>query len=105
MEELVPWLWIIVIALVFWLLVIRPASRRQKELVRMQSALSVGDEVLLTSGVYGTIAVVADDHLMVTVAPEVTLKVARGAVGGVVPGQREDAEPGEEPRRDESEEL
>jgi preprotein translocase subunit YajC len=67
-----------------WFFLIRPASRRQKELVRMQSALGVGDEVMLTSGVYGTVTTVADDHALVEVATGVVIKVARGAVGQIV---------------------
>jgi preprotein translocase subunit YajC len=79
------------IALLFWLLIIRPASRRQKELGRMQNSLDVGDEVMLTSGVFGTLQSLADDHVMVEVADGVTLKVARGAIGSVV----QQAEPDE----------
>jgi preprotein translocase subunit YajC len=67
-----------------WFFLIRPASRRQKDLARMQSALEVGDEVMLTSGVYGTVAAVADDHALVEVATGVVIKIARGAVGQVV---------------------
>ena len=72
------------IALLFWLFIIRPASQRQKELRRMQSSLDVGSEVVLTSGVYGTVAQLEDDHLLLQVADGVVLKVARGAVGSVV---------------------
>jgi preprotein translocase subunit YajC len=84
-EGLVSLLPLVGIALLFWLLIIRPAQRRQKELGRMQSSLDVGDEVMLTSGVFGTIRSLADDHMMVDVAEGVTLKVARGAIGSVVP--------------------
>ena len=69
------------IVLLFWFFIIRPASRRQKELGRMQSSLSVGDEVLLTSGVYATVRQLEDDHLLVEIAEGVVVKVARGAVG------------------------
>ena len=72
------------LALLFWLFIIRPASQRQKELRRMQSSLDVGSEVVLTSGVYGTVAQLEDDHLLLQVADGVVLKVARGAVGSVV---------------------
>jgi preprotein translocase subunit YajC len=78
--ELLP---LVGIALLFWLFIIRPASRRQKELGRMQSSLTVGDEIVLTSGVYGTVGRVEDDHLLVEVAPGVSIKVARGAVGSI----------------------
>jgi preprotein translocase subunit YajC len=75
---------IVAIALLFWLLIIRPASRRQRELSRMQGSLEVGDEVMLTSGVYASVAEIADDHLRVEIAEGVTIRVARGAIGSVI---------------------
>lgn len=71
------------IALLFWLFIIRPQSRRQKELRSMQSSLSVGDEVMLTSGVFATVQAIEDDHVLVEIAPGVTIKVVRGAVGSI----------------------
>ncbi len=58
--ELLP---LVGIALLFWLFIIRPASRRQKELGRMQSSLTVGDEIVLTSGVFATVQGIEDDHV------------------------------------------
>ena len=84
MQELASLLPIIGIALLFWLLIIRPASKRQKAQARMQGALSVGDDVMLTSGIYGRVTATEDDRLHVEVAPGVTIKVARGAVASVV---------------------
>ncbi|MDF1605585.1 preprotein translocase subunit YajC [Nocardioides sp. YIM 152315] len=72
------------IVLLFWLFIIRPASKRQKELGRMQSSLSEGDEVVLTSGIFGTVSHVDDDHLRVVIADGVDIKVARGAIGSKV---------------------
>jgi preprotein translocase subunit YajC len=93
--ELVSLLPIVGIALLFWLLIIRPASRRQKELVRMQSALEVGDEVMLTSGIFGRLTSTEGDHLTVELAPGVTVKVARGAIASVVRGDVAADEPEE----------
>jgi preprotein translocase subunit YajC len=84
-QDLVSLLPIIGIALLFWLLIIRPQSRRQKAVVAMQSRLEAGSEVMLTSGVFGTIEMVEDDHVLLRVADGVVLKVAKGAVGNVVP--------------------
>jgi preprotein translocase subunit YajC len=83
-EELVSLLPIVGIALLFWLLLIRPASRRQKDLRRLQNSLSVGDEVMLTSGIFGRLTSVEGEHLHVTVSDGVELKVARGAIASVV---------------------
>jgi preprotein translocase subunit YajC len=87
-EGLVSLLPLVAIALLFWLLIIRPASRRQKEQVRMQSSLTLGDEVMLTSGIFGTVTELTDDRLMVEVAPGVAVRVARGAIGTVVPREQ-----------------
>ncbi len=84
MPELVSLLPIVGIALLFWLLIIRPASRRQKELVRMQGSLNVGDEVMLTSGIFGRLTTTEADHLRVEIAEGVTIRVARGAIASVV---------------------
>ena len=81
------------IALLFWLFIIRPASRRQKELGRMQSSLTVGDEILLTSGVFATVQAIEDDHVLVEIAEGVSIKIARGAVGSIVTKVEELDEP------------
>jgi preprotein translocase subunit YajC len=93
--ELASLLPLIGIAFLFWLFIIRPASRRQRELGRMQSSLTVGDEIVLTSGVYGTVHQLGDDHVLVAIAPGVVIKVARGAVGTIATKtDTQDDEPG-----------
>ena len=82
---------IIAIVVIFWLFVIAPASRRQKATSQMQSALAVGDEVVLTSGIFGTVTGVEDAYLLVGLAPGVEVKVARSAIGAVVPEDYDDA--------------
>jgi preprotein translocase subunit YajC len=91
-QELGALLPFVAIALLFWLLIIRPASRRQKAMVQMQSAVSVGDEIILTSGVYGQVAEMEDSVLHLTIADGITIKVARGAVGTVVRPEEEPTE-------------
>ncbi len=95
MQEIVPVLTLVGFALLLWLLLVRPQARRQRELVHMQSTLEVGDEVILTSGVYGTIRSLDEDVAQVQIADGVTIKVARGAVGRVLHDEaaHEDAAP------------
>ena len=50
MSELAPLLWIVAIALIFWLLIIRPAQRRQKDIAQVQASIAPGETVILTSG-------------------------------------------------------
>ncbi len=93
--ELVSLLPIVGIAFLFWLLIIRPASKRQRELSRMQGALKPGDEVMLTSGIFGTLRDTDADRVRVEVADGVTLQVARGAIGTVLNPTLVDDEPEE----------
>jgi preprotein translocase subunit YajC len=83
-QSLTPVLFIVVIALLLWLVMVRPQVRRQRELRDMQSTLEVGDEVMLTSGVFGTVRDLDDDVAHVEISDGVTIKVVRGAVGKVV---------------------
>jgi preprotein translocase subunit YajC len=96
-EGIVSLLPLVAIALLFWLLIIRPASKRQKDQARMQSAVSEGEQVMLTSGIYGTVTELNDDRLSVEIAPGVVVRVARGAIGSVVPTEEPDEELVEEP--------
>lgn len=81
--ELLQLLPLVGIALLFYLMIVRPTQRRNRELVAMQSSLSVGDDVLLTSGVHGTLTGLGEDHVFVEIAEGVIIKVARGAIGNV----------------------
>lgn len=93
MKDLAPLLWIVAIAAIFWLLIIRPAQRRQKEVAQVQSSIAVGETVVLTSGIFGTVSETDDTTLVVEIAPGVNIKVVRGAVGSVVRPE----EPADEP--------
>ncbi len=84
MPELLQLLPLVGIALLFYLLIIRPAQRRTRELTRMQSSLEVGERVMLTSGFHGRLTELAGDHVFVELAEGVVVKVARGAIGSVL---------------------
>ncbi|HJR39867.1 MAG TPA: preprotein translocase subunit YajC [Nocardioidaceae bacterium] len=83
-DQLAGILPLVLIVLAFWFLVIRPARKRQHEMTRIQNSVDVGAEVMLGSGIYGTVTAVADDTLQLQVAPGTTMKVARQAVVRVV---------------------
>lgn len=82
--QLLPLLAIVVI---FWLMVVRPASRRQKEVQRLQSGLAVGQRVMLASGIFGTIVNLTDDRVLLELAPGVQVEAVRGAVASVDEGE------------------
>lgn len=82
---------------VLWFVLIRPQKRRQIEQQQMLNKLDVGDEVVTAGGIYGTITAVEDDDVMVRIAPELEVKVARRAIGGVVRPEEDEPEPVDEP--------
>jgi preprotein translocase subunit YajC len=98
-----PFLILIGIALLFWFAMIRPQQRRQQALGRMQGALSVGDEVMLTSGIIGVLRSLDEKTVELEVSEGVTLRAVRAAVGQVMtPVARDDetelaADPAAEP--------
>ena len=96
MDQLAGLLPIIGILLLFWLLIIRPQSRRQKALRELQGGLAPGNQVMLSSGMYGVVEQVSDDRVHLRIADGVTIEVARGAVANVVPAEEPPAEPTDE---------
>jgi preprotein translocase subunit YajC len=75
----------VLIALVFWLLILRPQRRRAQQLKDTQSELGIGAEVMLGSGIYGTVANLDDTTtIMIELSPGTTVKVARQAVVRIV---------------------
>lgn len=80
-NNLLPLLYLFLIIAAFYLLVIRPQRSRARRTAAMQSQLAPGDEVMLTSGIFGTIAAVDDQIAFITVANGIEIKVDRRAVG------------------------
>jgi preprotein translocase subunit YajC len=81
--EIVSLLPLFAIVLLFWLMVVRPASRRQKDMVRLQQSLQVGQRVMLSSGIFGTIRSLTDDRARVELAAGVEVEVVRAAINAV----------------------
>lgn len=85
----------VLIILVFWFLVIRPARKRQRDMSQIQSSVSIGAEVMLGSGIYGTVVGVEDDTVRIEVAPGTAIRVARQAVVRVISESPVPEEPSE----------
>lgn len=69
----------------FFFLLVRPQRQRQRQAQQVQAALSLGVEVMTTSGIFGTVAGIADDMVTVEVSPGVHVRFLRGAIARVVP--------------------
>ena len=67
---------------IFYLLVLMPMRKRQKKVADFQSALKVGDRVIMTSGIFGEITRLNEGSVQVQIADKVRINVARSAIGG-----------------------
>jgi preprotein translocase subunit YajC len=74
-----------------YLLLWRPQQRRMAAVRKLQGEIQEGDEVLTTSGIYGTIVRLGESDADLEIAPNTVVHIARGAIG-----QRLDAEAGRE---------
>lgn len=77
-------IFVVVLLGLFWLLLVRPqraGARRQQELLR---SLELGDEIVSAGGLYGVIRALDDDELEVEIADGLVVRMARGAVAGIV---------------------
>jgi preprotein translocase subunit YajC len=86
---LVTFLPLVVIMVIFYVLLILPAQRRQKKTQAMLSALKTGDKVLTSGGIYGTIVGLEGEAVQLRIADQVKVKVARSAVTGIQPESKE----------------
>jgi len=68
---------------IFYLLVLMPMRRRQKKVQEFQSSLKVGDRVITTGGIYGTINKLDEKSVHLQIADKVRIEIARAAIGGL----------------------
>ena len=68
---------------VFYMLLIRPQQKRQRQLQETISQLKAGDRIVTTGGVIGTITLVRDTSFLIRSADKSILEIARSAVAGI----------------------
>ncbi|TML57456.1 MAG: preprotein translocase subunit YajC [Actinobacteria bacterium] len=94
---------IVVLFALFWLLLIRPQRRRRAEQSALTQNVEVGDEIVTAGGLFGHVQGVADDELLVEIAPGTNVRIARRAVAGIVGPEDEEADEEEAEAEDEPE--
>ena len=76
-----------------WLFLILPSRRRAQAQRELIASVEVGDEILTVGGLYGRVLDVhGEDELLVEIAPDTHVRVARRAVAAVLPPEDEPAE-------------
>lgn len=69
----------------FYMLLIRPQQKRQKEHRQMAEKLAKGDEVVTQGGVFGRITKVGESFLSIEVSDGIEVKIQRSAVSALMP--------------------
>lgn len=73
------------IFLVFWLLFIRPQSKKMKEHKAMVEELKKGDEVVTNGGVLGKVVGLHENFVTIEISKETEINVQRMAVASLMP--------------------
>ena len=80
-----PWLQLIPFALIlgiFYFVMIMPMRKRQQKVQEFQGGLKVGDKVITSGGIFGSITRVSDQTVQLQVANNVRIEVSRPAIVG-----------------------
>lgn len=80
MSALVQWGFLLLLLIFFWAVAMRPARRQRESMAQLQDGLQVGDEVVTSSGIFGSIAQLADTRVGLEIAPGVVIEMSRQAV-------------------------
>ncbi len=86
-----PLIFLAAMAAVFWFLLIRPQRQRRVAHQTMVSGLGSGDEVITAGGIFGRVRSIADDHILLEIAPGTEIRLAKEAVATIVPKENEPA--------------
>ncbi|MDE7442405.1 MAG: preprotein translocase subunit YajC [Muribaculaceae bacterium] len=80
-------LMIVAMVVIFYFFMIRPQSKKQKEIKQAREAMKNGDRVVTAGGIHGRIKEIKDSTIIMEVAPGVSLKVDKNSVYPVIEEQ------------------
>ena len=69
---------------IFYFMIIRPQQKRSKEREKLLSAVQKGDKVILSSGLYGTVAGLEEKTVLLDVGNNIKMKFERSAIASVI---------------------
>ncbi|MBC7246597.1 MAG: preprotein translocase subunit YajC [Actinobacteria bacterium] len=93
---------IVGLIVIFYFMLIRPQQKRMRQQMELMNNLRAGDDVMTSSGIYGVITEVEEDTVLLEVAEDVEIRVAKSAIARVFSAKEEPEE--EEPEEETVEE-
>jgi preprotein translocase subunit YajC len=82
----------VLLLIVMYVMMIRPQRQRQQQHQTMIDACGVGDDVLTTGGIYGTITEAEGDDLVVEIADGMSVHMTRRGIAAVLPPEDEEVD-------------
>ena len=79
----------IVIFVIFYFFIIRPQSKRQKEMQKMLESVKKGDKVVTSGGILGLVTEVKGNILTIKIAKDTEVDFRKSAVSTVVTAEVE----------------
>lgn len=70
----------LLVAVIFYFLLIRPQKKQQKELKERQDGLKPGDKVVSAGGIFGIVREVKEAAVMLEIAPNTVIKIAKTSI-------------------------
>lgn len=90
MELIAAFLPFLIILGVFWLFLIRPQQKQQKEHQQMINNLKVGDQIITIGGIKGKIIKIKDNNIRLRISSNVDIDLVKSSVGHLDKAEQEE---------------
>ena len=67
---------------IFYFVILLPMKRKQQKVDTFLAALKVGDKVVTSGGIYGSITEISDQAVQLQIADKVRIRLSRSAIVG-----------------------
>jgi preprotein translocase subunit YajC len=87
-SQLISFLPLVLVFIIFYFLLIRPQQKKSKEHQHMLGKLKKNDEVMTSGGIYGKVTALTDNIVTLEIAPNVRIRVNRPQISAVLTGEK-----------------
>jgi preprotein translocase subunit YajC len=74
------WIMMIAIFVIMYFFMIRPQSKKQKEINNFRKTIQVGQKVITSGGIYGEIKEINDNYIVLEIASNVKIKIDKNSI-------------------------
>ena len=87
-SQLISFLPLVLVFIIFYFLLIRPQQKKAKEHQQMLAKIKKNDEVMTSGGIYGKVTALTDTIVTLEIAPNVRIRVNRPQISAVLTGEK-----------------